>query len=143
MRVLEIGDADLERFTASPENADAVLSTHGLLHGTIAHITRLLDEAGRSLHPDGLLYATFASTRDARFGRGAKLAEFTYAPESGDEIGVAHSYFNEQMLSALLERNFSVEEMREHSVDELVGRWAHHEQPSGSVHWFVRAARGR
>lgn len=87
------------------------------------------------------LYATFASKADARYGRGTRVDEDAFAPDEGDEQGVAHAYFDERALREMLEHEFIVESLEEHNVDDVAGRWAHAEKPQGSVHWFVRARR--
>jgi hypothetical protein len=116
---------------------DAAISTHALLHGTPADTASALASIAAALREDAPLYATFASTRDARFGRGKQLDEHTFAPESGDEAGVPHVYFNETQLRALLSAHYEIESLEERHADAIVGRWAHSEQPAGTVHWFA------
>ena len=82
----------------------AALTTHGLLHGTSAAIAARVRAIGDRLEPGGLLYATFGSTRDERFGCGARLDDATYAPVDGDERGVAHTYFDDARNSRALGR---------------------------------------
>lgn len=118
---------------------DAAVSTHALLHGTPGSIAGTLDALARVLKANAPLYATFGSKTDARFGKGTRVDEDSFAPDSGDEQGVAHAYFDESALRALLERWYTVESIEEHQVDDVVGSWAHTERPRGSVHWFVRA----
>lgn len=120
---------------------DAALSTHGLLHGAPPAIAHVLDLIASALKPNAPLYATFGSTADARYGKGTRLDEDTFAPDEGDEIGVAHAFFGGRKLREMLERGFTIESMEERAVDEIVGAWAHAERPQGSVHWIVRAAR--
>jgi hypothetical protein len=117
------------------------LTTHALLHGTAESIAPLLARIAQLLDDAAPFYATFGSVRDSRFGIGTRIDDWTFAPESGDEIGVPHVYFDEPHLRALLDRYFAIESLEERNVDEIVGRWAHAERPQGSVHWFVRAAR--
>jgi hypothetical protein len=118
----------------------AALATHSLLHGTPAQIMRLLDAIAAQLEPNGLLYATLGSTRDARFGEGEKLGERTFAALEGDERGVPHSYFDEPSLRELLNKNFVIERIEEIQVDAIAGSWAHSETPlRGAFHWFVEA----
>jgi hypothetical protein len=125
-----------------PGTFEAVLSTHGFLHGTTGAIAARLQAVALRLEPGGLLYATFASTRDARFGRGERIDASTFAPLEGDERGVAHVYFDRERLHALLETEFTVEASQECGVDEIAGSWAHAQRPlEGSVHWFVVARR--
>lgn len=136
-----VSDESAAAFTALEPRFDAALSTHALLHGTPASIARALQEIAASLRGGGAFYATFASTSDARYGKGTRVAEDAYAPDEGAERGVAHAYFGEAALRELLSRYFVIEAVEEQRVDDVVGRWAHAERPSGSVHWFVRAAR--
>ena len=118
----------------------AALTTHSLLHGTPSDIAYLLHAIAAQLKPNGLLYATFGSTRDTRFGRGEKLGKQTFAPLEGDERGVAHSYFDEQSLREILAKNFAIERLEEIQVDTIAGSWAHNETPlRGAFHWFVEA----
>ena len=118
---------------------DATLSTHALLHGTPDRIAALVAAIVADLKVDAPLYATFGSKRDARFGKGSRLAPSTYAPDTGDEAGVAHTYFDETALRKLLTPYFIIESLAERQVDEIVGRWAHATQPEGSVHFFLVA----
>jgi Methyltransferase domain len=122
------------------ERFSAAISTHGLLHGTPSTIAARVRLIAELLYGEGLLYATFGSTRDARFGQGQRIDDWTFAPSQGDERGVAHAYFDRDRLRALLEPHFEVESLKEHSVDEVAGSWAHRERPlSGAAHWFAVA----
>lgn len=119
---------------------EAALSTHGLLHGTAGEIASYVGAIANVLGEGGRLYATFGSVRDKRFGEGRRIAETTFAPDEGDERGVAHTYFSEAALRVLLERHFVIESLMERSADETAGSWAHRERPlSGAVHWFTTA----
>lgn len=122
---------------------DAALSTHALLHGTPPKIAGALAALAQLLKTDAPLYATFGSKADARYGKGIGAGEDSFAPDSGDEQGVAHAYFGEAGLRALLAPHFTIESAEEVRVDEIVGSWAHAQRPQGSVHWFVRARRSR
>lgn len=135
-----IADAEMAAFTPQ-SRYDAALSTHALLHGTPQTIRASLTSLGTALRPGAPLYATFASKRDARYGKGVQLDANTFAPKCGDEAGVAHSYFDEAQLREMLSEQFVIEALEETSVDEIVGSWAHAQRPIGSVHWFVRAVR--
>jgi SAM-dependent methyltransferase len=122
------------------ERIDAVVSTHGLLHGTHDAIaSRVRAIAGR-LRSGGLLYATFGSSRDARFGEGRKLGDWTFAPLDGDERDVPHTYFDRDRLVAMLEPYFDLQSLHEAGVDAVAGAWAHETRPlHGAAHWFVKA----
>ena len=122
----------------------ATVSTHGLLHGTVAAIASRLAHIADRLEPGGLLYAAFGSVRDARYGTGQRIAAATFAPLDGDERGVAHTYFTRAELEALLGSHFDIEALDDRDVDAVAGTWAHGERPlSRAVHWFVIARRSR
>lgn len=141
--VVAIADDAADRTAPLPgESASfsAVLSTHGLLHGTPGAIAARVRALSQRLESGGLLYATFGSTHDARFGEGERIDDSTFSPDDGDERGVAHAYFDRDRLLALLDPDFEVELLREHSVDEVAGSWAHRERPlTGAVHWYAIA----
>ena len=114
------------------------LSTHALLHGTPDDIREQLAVIARALEPGAPFYVTFGSVHDARYGEGTTLAPFTFAPTEGDEIGVAHAFFDESRLRALLDEHWIVEDLHEHNVDDVAGTWAHEQRPlHNSVHWFA------
>jgi hypothetical protein len=120
----------------------AALTTHALLHGTPAAIAARLDAVADALEPGAPLFATFASVNDARYGAGDALEPHVYAALDGDEAGVAHAYFDDDRLRALLAPRFTIESMHESDVDDVAGKWAHRTQPlRGAVHWFVVAVR--
>lgn len=117
---------------------DAVLSTHGLLHGVPRSIETRVRAIANRLDTGGLLFATFGSKRDSRFGRGERIDDSTFAPEAGDERGVPHAFFDREQLRALLEPYFEIESLQQQGVDDVAGSWAHRERPlAGACHWFV------
>lgn len=131
--------ADYIRIPAGNGSFDAVISTHGLLHGNRATISVTLAEISRVLRPGGLLYATFGSKHDARFGLGVRIDQDTFAQETGDEAGVPHLFSDGQDVRELLSR-FTIEMVTEQNVDPIAGDWAHQRAPlAGAVHWFVTA----
>jgi hypothetical protein len=124
---------------ASSNLCAAAISTHALLHGTPDSIAAMLSRISRRLEASATLYATFGSQRDSRYGQGVQLGRQTFAPENGDETGVAHTYFDEGQLRRLLGDEWVIESLEEHDVDEVAGAWAHQQQPlKNSVHWFAR-----
>ncbi len=137
--VRAIRDDDVPEIAPGDGAFDAALSTHALLHGTPAAIACTVQKTARALKPHAPFYCTFSSKRDARCGRGRRIADDTYAPLSGDEAGVPHAYFDEAGLRAMLQQWYEVESLQEHEVDTIVGRWAHAQPRSGAVHWFLRA----
>jgi len=117
----------------------AALSTHALLHGDARAVAAALAAVRNRLGAGAPLYATLGSTRDPRFGAGRRIDDATFAPSNGAEAGVAHVYFDERGLRALL-CDFEVESLAEVAAAEHVGRWAHDSGDAAHiVHWFVRA----
>ena len=154
-RILEIGTGSLrnraaleaaghavDSFAQAPEAPpvyDAAISTHALLHGTRDSIARELRRIACALRPGAPFHATFASVRDERFGKGTQIDRYAFAPESGDEAGVAHAYFDEPALRGAIEPLFAIESVEERNADAIIGRWAHARPPRGSVHFFLVA----
>lgn len=147
LEVVDIADsaADVpESLSPSLGTFAAVLSTHGLLHGTVPAIHARIARIWDRLEPAGLLCATFGSVRDARWQSGRRIAGSTFAPLDGDESGVAHSFFTRTEIESLLGPYFDVEILDERWVDGVAGTWAHRKCPlSGAVHWFAVAGRCR
>ncbi len=118
------------------------LSTSALLHGTADAVGRSVAAIRSALRRHAPFFCTLGSTRDPRFGRDRRVDDQTFAPESGSESGVAHAYFDESRLRAML-AGFEIDELREGSAAETVGAWAHtNDEAATIVHWFVRARRG-
>ncbi|MBV8343880.1 MAG: hypothetical protein JO190_02675 [Candidatus Eremiobacteraeota bacterium] len=144
LRVVSVADGVAESATPLGGITDrfaAALSTHGLLHGTQSIVSDKVISIAQHLEPGGLLFATFASARDARFGKGERVGAWTFAPTEGDERGIAHAYFGRGRLRAMLAPHVTIESMEERCVDDVVGAWAHPESPlRGAVHWFVIAS---
>ena len=129
LRVIDPGAHDI---------AAAALSTHTFLHGTPQSIAALLARVAERLESGAPFFVTFGSKRDARFGRGARIEESVYAPDSGDERGVPHAFFDEASLRRLLAEGWAVESLHEEQVDDIAGRWAHEEKPlEHAFHWFA------
>ncbi|HVA27317.1 MAG TPA: hypothetical protein VNF68_04010 [Candidatus Baltobacteraceae bacterium] len=124
--------------------AVAALATHALLHGTPQSIASALDSIARLLQPGAPFFGTFGSVRDARYGTGVEIEPHVYAPATGDEAGVAHTYFDEPRLRAMMAADWEIESLREVAVDAIAGTWAHPQTPlRGAVHWFLIATKRR
>ncbi len=143
LAVVAISDAGAgseDPFAGHSGRFDGVLSTHGFLHGTASSVAARVRMVARRIERGGWLFATFGSTRDARFGRGERIDDSTFAPVEGDERGVAHAFFDRADVLALLEPAFEVESIEERVVDAVVGAWAHPQRPlEGAAHWFAVA----
>ena len=123
---------------------DALLSTHGLLHGTREQVAATLDRALRLLRDGAAVFAAFGSTADPRYGTGVRIAQGCYAPEEGDERGIPHAYFDRAALSGLLrEAGLVPEAIEELDATASVGRWAHASLPTQVIHWHVRSAKSQ
>jgi hypothetical protein len=117
---------------------DAALSTHALLHGSPQSVAAALAAVRFRLAPNAPFFFTLGSKRDPRFGRGRRLQDDTYAPESGSEAGVPHCYFDAPAARALLE-GFVLDRIEENVAP---GSWAHApDEAAAIIHWFVRARR--
>lgn len=138
--VCAVPDSETASFTPA-QAFEAAVSTHALLHGTNTGIVSMLQSLANALEPQAPFYATFASKRDSRYGQGTQIERDVFAPDSGEEAGVAHAYFDEAGLRGVLQAHFVIEALEERNVDAIVGGWAHERRPSGSVHWFVYARR--
>ncbi|MBV8638799.1 MAG: hypothetical protein JO322_12020 [Candidatus Eremiobacteraeota bacterium] len=126
----------------SDEIAAAALSTHSFLHGTPHSISLMLERVLKRLEPGAPFFVTFGSVRDARYGRGTRIATRVYAPTEGDERGVPHAFFDEMSLRRLLHAPWRIESLREERVDDVVGRWAHEQRPlHDAFHWFAALVR--
>ena len=124
-----------------PQSFSAALSTHALLHGNALKIATILFSVNRLLEVDAPFYATFGSKRDARYGKGVRIDDDTFAPADGEEQGVPHIYYDEAQLREILTPFFTIESLEEVDVDAIVGRWAHAQRPEGSMHWVLRASK--
>ena len=117
------------------------LSTSALLHGTHGGIAAAVAAIRARLQPNGAFYATFGSTNDPRYGRGAQIDAATFAATTGDEAGIPHAFFDEAGVRALLD-GFTALELVEAEATETAGSWAHPtDSTTGIVHWFARARR--
>lgn len=130
--------ADGAPVSAGARGYDGALSTHALLHGTPGTVAATLEAIANALKLGAPLHATFASTRDVRFGKGVRISKHVYAAETGDEAGVPHVYFTDEELRLLLEPRFAIESLQETAADNIVGNWAHREPLRGVMHWFAR-----
>lgn len=140
-RALEVAGFEVCSLPAEGRHA-AALTTHALLHGTPSSIAAELAVIAAALEPGAPLFGTFGSTRDARYGSGAPIEPHVYAPQDGDEHGVAHTYFDRARLSELLAAHFAIESMREVVVDDIAGTWGHQQTPlRDAQHWFVVATK--
>ncbi len=128
-RVTRVDDA---RAAADPPvvggSYDAIVSTHGFLHGFPDAIGRRVAAVVAALRSGGLFFATFAATGDPRYGTGERLGPQTFAALTGEEAGVPHTFYDAATLRALLAPRLTIERIE-------AARSAH------GVHWTVVAVR--
>jgi SAM-dependent methyltransferase len=115
---------------------DGIVASHGLLHGIATAMPGRVERLARRLRPGGWMCATFGATTDSRFGVGDRLDDATFAPRDGDEIGVAHAYFDEPALRTMLDAHFDIALLDRFDAAQTAGRWAHSQPLTGAVHWF-------
>jgi hypothetical protein len=117
----------------------AALSTNALLHGTPAAVAAALRATRERLAAGAPFLFTLGSKRDPRFGTGSVAGPDTFVSETGSERGVAHCYFDEAGVRALL-APLTLEGLEERRGS--AGSWAHDaDEAAAIVHWFVRARR--
>ncbi len=110
---------------------DAVISINVLYHDRREAVARAVDEVRRVLRPGGLFLATFASTRNPGYGRGACLAPQTYLREEAGRP-VVHFFSRREDVVALA-RGFKIRRLT-HRLGRVL--------PSGRpAHWVLRAER--
>jgi SAM-dependent methyltransferase len=122
--------------TEAHQSFDGIVSSHGLLHGISTRMPGRVEHLAKQLRPGGWMCATFGSTADRRFGVGERLDDATFAPQDGDEFGVAHAYFGEPALRTMLDAYFDIAVLEERDATQTAGRWAHSQPLIGAVHWF-------
>ena len=128
-------DARVGEFTAIPLDdaaVDHVLAWNVLYHGDTEIAEQGLRECARVLRDRGTLQLTMLSTRHRSFGIGTEVRPNTYVDErSASDKRHPHLYVDAVVLDAMLQRTgFAVQSLVD--VDQ---------QPTGSFHWTVLAAR--
>ena len=103
----ELHELDMSDWPFESASFDAIVAFNVVYHSTADKLEAVLAEIYRTLTPNGLLFVTFKSVQDSDYGQGEKLADFTYAPTSGIETGIAHYYIDEDELRRLMQ-NFEL-----------------------------------
>lgn len=118
-----LAKADIfESLPYKDEFFDAVVSVQVLQHGMISQIKRGIAEIERVLAPEGLVFITLCGrysqggTRYCLVKTARKIADRTYVPTKGSEVGLPHFIYNRKLI---LEHynNFEMLEMWRDSKD--------------------------
>ena len=137
-----VATADEDPYTQLPGGRDAyaaAFSSHGYLHGAVAKLRAGFAELRRVLAPAAPIAVALGSIHDERYGFGEAIDEWTFAPGDGPEKGVPHAYFEADTIPELL-RGFTIASLEEVDAAEIVGRWAHPDEPQQRIaHFFVEA----
>jgi hypothetical protein len=140
-RIIAVDEEALYESLPLPDGCiDLLLATHVLQHGTLATLAARLAEFARVCRRGAAIALVVASTADARFGQGERIAPQCYAPTAGEERGVPHVYLTEEQTRAALAPFFTIDSFEEVDADRTVGRWAHAGQ-DGLRHFFVLGSR--
>lgn len=81
---------------------EGVLAVDVVYHGTEADVTQTIAEIARVMKAGGLAFITFQSIRSSKFGRGRRVGDNVYVPESGYEEGIPHFFADEGYLKGLI-----------------------------------------
>lgn len=124
----------------SDASVGVILATHVLQHGTWATLRATIAELARVAQAGTVLGLVFASTADARYGKGRLVETQCFAALEGDEINVTHIYLTEAQIRAELTSDFVVDRIEHVDANAIAGSWAHR-NPEGLRHFFVVARR--
>ena len=87
---------------------DAMISTRTIHHAKIEIIRKIIKDIERVLKPHGLIFITVPKKRWRKpFSHYKEIATRTYLRTEGKEAGVAHYYFNKELLRSEF-RNFEI-----------------------------------
>ena len=100
--------ADMFNFAVPSDKYDLVYSISTIHHGSKEVIARLIEKIYNSLTPGGQIFITLpniaALNKWETFRNHEDLAPGTYAPLSGPEKGLAHSFFAEEEIKDIFSR---------------------------------------
>lgn len=100
---------------------DLILSISTIHHGTKAQVSKILDEIHEVLINRGYAYITLpindSSNQWMTFKDKDEIEPGTYAPNSGPEKGLPHSFYTKDEVEVLFK------DYKNHAVDSVNGRW--------------------
>ncbi|MBX4190949.1 class I SAM-dependent methyltransferase [Candidatus Saccharibacteria bacterium] len=98
-----------------------ILSISTIHHGTKAQVKKVLDEVYGALLERGYTYITLpindSSNQWITFKDKDEIEPGTYAPNSGPEKGLAHSFYTKEEVEKLFQNYKNL------SIDKIEGRW--------------------
>jgi len=103
---------DMYELDLPPEEYDLILSVSTIHHGFKNAIERLVEKIYDALTSGGKVFITFPDFGSAQkwntFKDKEKLAAGTYAPLSGPEMGLAHSFYTKSEVEELFSKFSSI-----------------------------------
>jgi SAM-dependent methyltransferase len=118
----KISCADMFGYDIPENRYDLILSVSTIHHGTKEHVRGLLKNIHQTIVENGRIFITLPDLESSKkwntFKEHQKLAEGTYAPLSGPEKGLPHSFYSQEETREL----FSSFKNLQMDLDER-GRW--------------------
>jgi SAM-dependent methyltransferase len=112
---------NMYEYKITSEAYDLILSISTIHHGTKDQISRILSRVYEALLNDGYAYITLpinnSSNEWMTFKDKDEIAPGTYAPNSGPEKGLPHSFYSKDEVVELFSKYKSL------SLDKVEGRW--------------------
>jgi SAM-dependent methyltransferase len=104
----EITCADMFAFPLGDEKFDLILSVSTLHHGKKDQIRELVENIHKALIKSGKIFITVPDYQSAinrnEFHDQEKVEECTYAPLSGPEVGLPHSFYSKAEVELLFQK---------------------------------------
>jgi len=100
---LKIGDV-FKRLPYPDDMFDAVVSVQVLQHGTEEKIKKAISEINRILRPGGIIFITLCGRytkgkiRKILVQTAKKIAQNTFVPTQGEEMGLTHFIYNKRLI---------------------------------------------
>ena len=106
-------EAPMTSLPFNDEEFDLTISRATINHGTIQEMKKALYEVARTTKPGGIFWVTVSSQRASDFNNGTEIIPgHSYAPVTGPEAGLTHTFMTASDTAAWLEPFFRVEEVK-------------------------------
>lgn len=119
---VKITCADMFGYDIPKNRYDLILSVSTIHHGTKEQVRQLVGKIHQALAENGKIFITLPDIESSQkwntFKEHQKVAEGTYAPMSGPEKGLPHSFYSQEEIKEL----FSPFKNLQMDLDER-GRW--------------------